>query len=426
MAGGRAPTDTKIANACKKILPTVDINVTSERDVRLLVAGSLQCPELTQDESFKAVVRREIGAYIEAAGVDATGVEPAAKRKGEAGPSDNAGASRKRAAAPAAKGTPKKAKGGAKGDVEIALSDMRKASISTWKQTRSVDVREFYEKDGKKLPGFKGVRLSREQWVALVGMMPQATAALEAEDGGFNRDLAGSNKRVSIYVGKIKAVDVREYWEKDGEWKPGKKGIALPADQWAKLCGAADALTVALGPPPAQDAAATGSPAPGGSQADEFYVDLANKKRCTVSYYKGKLYVGLREFYQGADGVARPSSKGISLSPEQWAALSPQLESLQQALHNRDTSASVQLSDTRRAVVSEFKGAFFLNVREFWVKKGTEELLPGKKGVALNGEGVAALVINRERIDEKVREMEAEGDPAEAGAADEKDKHALR
>jgi hypothetical protein len=41
------------------------------------------------------------------------------------------------------------------------------------------------------------------------------------------------NKRVSISSFKGKAmVNIREFWEKDGEWLPTKKGISLTKDVW--------------------------------------------------------------------------------------------------------------------------------------------------------------------------------------------------
>ena len=45
-----------------------------------------------------------------------------------------------------------------------------------------------------------------------------------------------SKKKVSIrkFKGQI-YVDIREYYEKDGEKKPSKKGISLKPDLWEKL-----------------------------------------------------------------------------------------------------------------------------------------------------------------------------------------------
>ena len=40
--------------------------------------------------------------------------------------------------------------------------------------------------------------------------------------------------KVREFRGKI-YVDIREYYEADGEMKPGKKGISLTAQQYQKL-----------------------------------------------------------------------------------------------------------------------------------------------------------------------------------------------
>ncbi|KAK9509024.1 hypothetical protein O3M35_006438 [Rhynocoris fuscipes] len=46
------------------------------------------------------------------------------------------------------------------------------------------------------------------------------------------------NKRfakVRSFRGKL-MIDIREFYENDGDLKPGKKGIALAVSQWKKLC----------------------------------------------------------------------------------------------------------------------------------------------------------------------------------------------
>lgn len=51
--------------------------------------------------------------------------------------------------------------------------------------------------------------------------------------------------RINEFKGK-QFVDIREYYEKNGEMLPGKKGISLSPLQWKKLLSLAEEVNAAL------------------------------------------------------------------------------------------------------------------------------------------------------------------------------------
>lgn len=63
----------------------------------------------------------------------------------------------------------------------MQISGKRRLTLSTYRSATYVNIREYYEKDGKALPGKKGISLSMEQYAAIIQLMPEIETILEAK-----------------------------------------------------------------------------------------------------------------------------------------------------------------------------------------------------------------------------------------------------
>ncbi|KAL0909849.1 hypothetical protein M5K25_020754 [Dendrobium thyrsiflorum] len=66
------------------------------------------------------------------------------------------------------------------GDIVVCeLSKSRRVTVRSWQGKPMVDIREFYEKDGKELPGKKGITLPLDQWEILRDHIAEISEALK-------------------------------------------------------------------------------------------------------------------------------------------------------------------------------------------------------------------------------------------------------
>lgn len=73
------------------------------------------------------------------------------------------------------------------------LSKARRVKVYKFKDMLLLDIREMYAKDGKSLPGHKGISLTKEQALELFKVKDEILTALGGEGAGSTSSAAGAS-----------------------------------------------------------------------------------------------------------------------------------------------------------------------------------------------------------------------------------------
>ena len=269
-----------------------------------------------------------------------------------------------------------------------------------WDHTQEDEDEDFDEDDAAPKKRRDDMNAAREKWsepapapsdtVPLTLAVAPASAApgapvpedkllaaltLKGDDGATAKELAGFLK-----MGKSEVNKALYRLQSSGMVRSDGAGGGAPT--WRVGSSSAPPVGASAGPPPPV------APQSQGAGAVEGQIcALSRARRCTVSDFRGKKYVGLREYYE-KDGVWLPGKKGISLPYEQWSQLRAKIGEVNQRI--ADFGAKKPISDAtvcvlgrdRRVTVDVFNGSVMIGIREFYEKDGAK--LPGKKGISLS------------------------------------------
>ena len=70
----------------------------------------------------------------------------------------------------------------------------------------------------------------------------------------------------------------------------------------------------------------------GGDSEEAVRFELSKNRFATVSEFKGKVRVDIREFYMTDEGERKPGKKGISLSMDEWKKLTSQVDDIEKKI----------------------------------------------------------------------------------------------
>lgn len=244
------------------------------------------------------------------------------------------------------------------------LDDMCWVTKRVYKNVALVDIRKMYkDSETQELkPGRQGISLTPPQWTKLIELKDDINAAFKDMKKDEYSDEWSAEiskfKRASVQKWKGKLyIDLREFYEKDNEMRPGKKGVKLSFEMWSKLCESMVASSSSAEEKKKRDRDDVNETREHEkkrvklenlTKKDDIHVknntspdkvtdsfnalNAKGTRRFTKRVFKNILLYDIREYYESSSGEMLPGRKGISLKEEQWKILLSQADTVNELL----------------------------------------------------------------------------------------------
>ncbi|KAJ3447358.1 activated RNA polymerase ii transcriptional coactivator p15 [Anaeramoeba flamelloides] len=82
--------------------------------------------------------------------------------------------------------------------------------------------------------------------------------------------------------------------------------------------------------------------------SQEEVIQISNKRKVTVGYWRNQLFVNLREYYKTQTGEMKPSTKGVGLNLMQWNKLYQCHDLISSAFGNNNENQSNSIANINK------------------------------------------------------------------------------
>eukprot|EP01023_Acetabularia_acetabulum_P023666 TRINITY_DN2306_c0_g1_i4.p1 TRINITY_DN2306_c0_g1~~TRINITY_DN2306_c0_g1_i4.p1 ORF type:complete len:423 (-),score=116.06 TRINITY_DN2306_c0_g1_i4:303-1571(-) len=320
---------------------------------------------------------------------------------------------------------------------ELELDEKKFVTLSDFRNNYTVDIREFYTKDGNRNPTRKGVNLEKQELDMLIQhghKLLQLVKVDEDTDGKKTKDEKkkknndenaqedneeinnddNETKKAKKTKKQSKKVDEKEEEEEeeDVQQEANKKLQKEETEEVQPMEGVEDKNqdeeeknVIGKRSRDNDDEEANDEAAPSNTKRQNInlmvdlegntFVELSLRRRAVVKEFKKKLYVDIREYYQKS-GDSKPGKKGIFLTPQHFETICEAGDQIQNALKDRNMAFELELDQKKFVTLSDFRNNYTVDIREFYTKDGNRN--PTRKGINLDKDELDKLLVHGEDL----------------------------